>query len=150
MAFRWWADDGLLLVLYGSSVLPSSITKKKNNNPPPTKKKRKEKNVLIVGPPLRKHSWSAHDNARLPRMTMHVFLNWSKDSQYWFEVSSICLGSAVLNWCQTRMTQVLLLVKVIYTVNSEIFARILFSYIPLKDIFATIENSELVVIYFYR
>ena len=39
MAFRWWADDGLLLVLVGSSV--------------PIKKKKKEKILSEVGPPLK-------------------------------------------------------------------------------------------------
>ena len=43
MAFRWWADDGPLLGLYGSYVLPL-----------PT-----NKNVVRVGPPQTKHSGSA-------------------------------------------------------------------------------------------
>ena len=49
MAFHWWADDGSLLVLYGSFVLPSSTKKIKIN-------------VVSVtfGPPLTKLSGSAH------------------------------------------------------------------------------------------
>ena len=48
MAFRWRADDGLLIVVLGSS-LPSS-TRKKNN--------------VKIGPPLTKLSGSAHDIPR--------------------------------------------------------------------------------------
>ena len=42
-AFRWWTDDGPLLVLYGSSVLSSP---------------HQFKNSSRVGPPLTKHSGS--------------------------------------------------------------------------------------------
>ena len=44
MAFRWWADDGPLIVVFGSS-LPSSSTKK---------------SVVKVGPPLTKFYGSVH------------------------------------------------------------------------------------------
>ena len=45
------ADDGPLIVVFGSS-LPTSTKKKK---------KKKKKNIVKVGPPLTKHSGSAHD-----------------------------------------------------------------------------------------
>ena len=51
---RWWADDGPLLVLYGSSVLPSSTK---------INKKIKE-NLVSVGNPLTKLSES--ENVQFP------------------------------------------------------------------------------------
>ena len=44
MAFRWWADDGQLIVVLGSS-LPSSA----------------KKTIVKVGPPQTKLSGPAHD-----------------------------------------------------------------------------------------
>ena len=38
---------------------------------------------------------------------------------------------------------------VLFTVNSEIFARILFSLIALKDIFATLKIRDMCMIYLY-
>ena len=51
MVFRWRADDGRLIVVFGSSHLSS--TKKK-------KQKKKKKKHVKVGPPLTKFSGSAH------------------------------------------------------------------------------------------
>ena len=46
MHIRWWADDGPLIVVFGSSQ--------------PSTTKIKEKNVVKVGAPLTKFSGSAH------------------------------------------------------------------------------------------
>ena len=52
MAFHWRADDGPLLVLFGSSF-------------PLSKNKQKKKNIVRVGPPLAKISECAHGNGSL-------------------------------------------------------------------------------------
>ena len=44
MAFRWWADDSLLIVVFGSYLHSST-----------------KKNVVKVGPPLTKLFGSAHE-----------------------------------------------------------------------------------------
>ena len=53
MAFHWWADDGLLIGIHGSSLSLS------------TKKTQKHKNVVKVGPPLTKLSGSANGHCAM-------------------------------------------------------------------------------------
>ena len=53
MAFRWRADNGPLIVAFGSS-LPSST------NPPPKKNEKKQKKRRQRWIPLTKNSGSAH------------------------------------------------------------------------------------------
>ena len=50
MASRWWADDGPLLVVFGSSLSPHQLKQEK----------RRRNNVVRIGPPLTKLSESAH------------------------------------------------------------------------------------------
>ena len=61
----------------------------------------------------------------------------------------------VITWNLTDNVRKTKLINKLYTrdyntVNSEIFARILFSRITLKDIFATLEICDLCMIYVYQ